>query len=537
MTLPICGRLAALFLLLPLLAVPAGCSNSTPAAKGDPARVETGTGPIQGKLNTATITFLGIPYAKPPVGELRWQPPQPAERWTEVLDATQFRHRCLNNLSPAPQSGASEDCLFLNVYVPRNPASAAGSAAKPFPVMVWIHGGSNVSGSGDSADPTPLLTLGDGVVVVTLNYRLGPFGFLAHPALDTPGVPAANQGVMDQQLALRWVQQNIERFGGDPGNVTNFGQSAGGMNVQSLLISPLSAGLFHRAIVQSGGYMLDAPSLADSQKRGVEFAKRVGCEENTASCLRALDAAKILDNTDLLGPGRAFDFATVDGRVLTETQRAAFTAGRFHRVPVLVGNNTDEGLLFMDPKLSMDAHRQMLEAVLSAKGKDPAGALAAYSLENYPNAYEASSAAHGDEYYACGAQTSARLLAQWVPAYSYEFADDAASSYRAAHSTELKYLFDLSMTSELGDGPYKHIGLAVSGRPDELPPGSKALSLAMRTSWVSFARSGSPVSPLFPRWPPAREAIQVLKPGAPEVQSLEAFAVRHHCALWDLNPS
>ena len=209
--------------------------------------VETENGAVRGTLQPTTIAFLGIPFAKPPVGDLRWRPPQSAARWEGVRDATRFGAHCPQP-GTDPQPAASEDCLFLNVYVPAALGGEQHDSSRELrhadrPVMVWIYGGANASGASDFYDPTPLVEAG-GVVVVTVNYRIGVLGFLAHPALDGEGHEAVNYGVMDQQLALLWVRDNIRHFGGDRGNVTIFGESAGGLNVTTHLVSPRSAGLF-----------------------------------------------------------------------------------------------------------------------------------------------------------------------------------------------------------------------------------------------------------------------------------------------------
>jgi len=243
-------------------------------------------------------------------------------------------------------------------------------------------------------------------VVVSMNYRQGAFGFMAHPALDAEGHPFANYGVMDQQLALRWARDNIARFGGDPRNVTIFGLSSGGLNVTTHLISPASAGLFDKAIIQSGAYLLDTPNLSYAETMGAAFAHRVGCAKQTAAatttCLRALSAADIVahlstllaeDNPPrvdmFLRPGGAYPQMTVDGQILPETQRAAIDAGHIHKVPVLLGSTSDEEREFQ-----------------------------------------------------CGALDSQRSFSKWVPTYAYEFADPAATPNGADHASDQNYLFN-----------------------------------------------------------------------------------------------
>src|SRR6516164_3494066 len=247
-------------------AAPAVSASTTggQAAAAGPV-VDTTNGPVRGLANGAVNEFLGIPYAAPPVGALRWQPPQPASRWSGVRDATQFAPHCPQPPSPFGQASTSEDCLFLNVFTPRH--QHAGSH---FPVMVWIHGGALVTGESNDYDPVALVE--DGVTVVTINYRLGALGFLAHQALADANGQTGDYGLMDQQAALRWVQHNIARFGGDSGNVTVFGESAGGLSTLSQVASPQARGLFEKAIVESGSYDLTQASLASAESAGAAFA-------------------------------------------------------------------------------------------------------------------------------------------------------------------------------------------------------------------------------------------------------------------------
>src|SRR5947208_9316334 len=249
---------------------PPGVSN------GGPVVVTTG-GAVRGRVVGGVAEFLGIPYAAPPVGPLRWRPPQPASRWTGVRDARSFGPHCAQPPSPFGGGTGSEDCLYLNVFA----GTPAGHVRDPRPVMLWIHGGALTTGESDDYDPSPLVR--DGVVVVSINYRLGLFGFLAHPALVSgPGGPSGNYGLMDQQAALRWVQRNIRGFGGDPGDVTVFGESAGGLSTLSQLASPGARGLFQQAIVESGTYQLTQQSLAAAEAAGQAFAAKAGCA-STAS--------------------------------------------------------------------------------------------------------------------------------------------------------------------------------------------------------------------------------------------------------------
>jgi len=273
------------------LSLSAGGPGLVMAAPESPV-VATDLGQVRGVSNGATQQFLGIPYAAPPVGDLRWRPPQEPERWNGVRDATSFGPHCPQVATPYGTPSMTEDCLFLNVFTP--PKTNQGRPHL-LPVMFWIHGGGLVVGESDGYDPSNLVA--QGVVVVTINYRIGELGFLAHSALtaESPKGASGNYGLLDQQAALRWVRRNIRAFGGDPDNVTIFGQSAGGLSVQSQLASPLAAGLFHKAIVESGAYSLQQPSLAAAEAIGAVFAASAGCAvPSTAACLRSLPVQVIL---------------------------------------------------------------------------------------------------------------------------------------------------------------------------------------------------------------------------------------------------
>ena len=309
-------------------------------AQAAPAIV-TESGPLQGITSPLINQYLGIPYARPPLGDLRWTPPRPYGRWPGVRDATQFGNPCSQ---PGPYG--SEDCLFLNVYTPGLKKEKNEDKDDGVPVMVWIHGGSLVAGESDIYDPTPLVEKG-GVIVVTINYRLGVLGFFAHPALDAEGHLFANYGLLDQQFALRWVLRNIAAFGGDPKRVTIFGESAGGRSVYSNLASPTAAGLFQGAIAESGAYdafqdyFSSNLPLATAEAEGTAFAASVGCGNQTAQCLRATSALTLVN----VQPG--YQIPIVDGTVLTQTLESAFASGQFNRVPVISGGNHDEDRLWV----------------------------------------------------------------------------------------------------------------------------------------------------------------------------------------------
>ena len=326
---------ARLLVLCSCVALGAGCGDNLIANQGDdttadPTLVNITSGPIQGSIIGTSRQFLGIPYARPPVGDLRWMAPQKPDPWTAVRSAVDFGKRCAQLANPTLQNAASndEDCLYLNVWTP-SPAVAKA------PVRVWIHGGGNINGS--TSEPVPFLNSGlfytgeflaesHGVVVVSMNYRLGVFGFFEHPDLVAEG-SSGNQGLLDQQLAMRWVHDNIAKFGGDPGNVTIFGESAGSLDVCFHVAAPTSGGLFQRAISESGGCTTKQQTKAAAQTAGATFATDVGCAGAGAlACLRGKATADLMGTQDVaLGKGFGPD---VDGQFLPDQPRTLYDAGR-----------------------------------------------------------------------------------------------------------------------------------------------------------------------------------------------------------------
>lgn len=322
-----------------VLAVGTGGAVASPASGGANPIVRIGDGLVRGTTAGIVDEFLGIPYAAPPTGNLRWRPPARPASWEGVRDTTQFGPSCPQPTAKnpyLPPGPISENCLYLNVYTP----TLRDSGGEGRPVLVWIHGGGLVQDGARNYDGSKLAA--DGTVVVTINYRLGALGFLAHPALDSrPGGAAGNYGLMDQQAALRWVQRNIARFGGDPHDVTIAGQSAGGLSVLAQMVSPGARGLFQRAIVQSGTFALNQQPLATAEAAGETFATAVGCPDQSAACLRSVPVANLVGNFGVEIPG------VVDGSVLTQPIGTALARGQFARVPVINGITHDEELVFV----------------------------------------------------------------------------------------------------------------------------------------------------------------------------------------------
>ena len=504
-----------------VLAASAGGAVASSASGSTDPIVRIDGGLVRGADAAGVNSFLGLPYAAPPTGNLRWRPPQPAAGWSGVRDATTFGPSCPQAPSPfAPPGQFSEDCLYLNVYTPAARSSFGGR-----PVLVWIHGGGLEQDGARDYDGTKLAA--DGVVVVTINYRLGALGFLAHPALASHGA-AGNYGLMDQQAALRWVQRNIARFGGDPGNVTIAGQSAGGLSVLAQMVSPGARGLFQRAIVQSGTFALNQRPLAVAEAAGQTFATAVGCADQSAACLRNVPVSTLVANFGVEIPG------VVDGSVLTQPIGTALARGQFARVPVINGITHDEELLFVDGlKLTvsqgtniplaapLDGSEATYEAdIAQALGVSPARAAAianVYPLSANPTRPdEVFGLAVSDASFACPAlQVDRQTAARGVPTYAYQFNDDAAPGFglgQATHGAELPYLFDLPNS------------------PVVLNAGQQALAASMRTDWAGFAGTGNPSSRALP-WP-SFGGTRVLSLVPLQSQVTTDFATAHHCSFW-----
>jgi para-nitrobenzyl esterase len=518
---------AAIFLCCAIFATafPVGAINTTSAE--DDMVVLTDKGYIRGVETPELRKFLGIPYAAPPVGNRRWRAPNPVAPWNGVRDTSQFAPHCaqLEDVFIGEPS-TSEDCLYLNVFTPKQSYNYEEDLDGR-PVMVWIYGGGLDTGYSNGYDPTKLVTNGD-VVVVTINYRLGALGYLAHPALTAEppmNQASGNYGLMDQQEALRWVKRNIARFGGDPKRVTIFGESAGGLSVSQHLASPLSDGLFHRAIVQSGAYELDTPTLAAAEARGLQVAAGAGCPNQTASCLRSLSVETLLANPGPSPPAQA----NVDGIVLPRSIRGALESGKFNKVPVLQGSTQDEFTYFYAQLFELSSGPVTPETYPSAiEGflGNPEPILREYPLSNYASAAEALNAVFTDAFFACSCRTSNLLISGHVPTFAYEFNDVLAPQrflppisipYGAYHAADVQYLFDIPITVPA----------------DPFTPKQEELAGAMKDYWTTFARTGEPRANGEPRWPRFRSGTErVISLETPSRDIMSNFATKHHCAFW-----
>jgi para-nitrobenzyl esterase len=462
--------------------------------------------------------FLGIRYAQPPVGELRWQPPRPATTIARKADA--FGPHCPQVASPFGTPSTSEDCLFLNVYTP-----LAISRHPHYPVMVWIHGGSLVGGESDDFNPAHLVK--QGVIVVTINYRLGAFGFLAHPSLDAEAHPGVNYGLLDQQAALKWVKDNIEGFGGDPRNVTLFGESAGGQTVLSNLVSPGARGLFARVINQSGAYSLILPTLAQAEAQGTAFATKAGCPDQSATCLRQLPVEVVLANQ-----ASAQDTTVADGKVIPLSIDAALKSGKFHRLPIMTGSNHDEGRLFAAQQFDLRGAPLTAEGYTAfLKQELPSIAdkvLQQYPASSFPSPVLALAAFETDAIFSCNTARAGVLAVPFAQVFEYEFKDDnapelflppASFSYAAAHGSELQFLFD-----GLGRQPVK----------PPLTPAERELAQTMVRYWTNFAKTGNPNGYRLPEWRRlGSRGATILSLEPDGTRQLLNFSEEHKCDFWN----
>ncbi|MBN1652692.1 MAG: carboxylesterase family protein [Deltaproteobacteria bacterium] len=462
-------------------------------------------GKIKGELVGESRRYLKIPYAKPPVGPLRWKAPIKNLSWgDQIREEKDFSDGCPQNASAGSQGSRNEDCLYLNVRAPR-------STAKKAAVMVWIHGGGNFAGSTRDTvtltDPPQLWFDGQwfaakqGVVLVTINYRLGPLGFFAHPDLPKEGSPFGNQGLLDQRMALQWVQKNIEKFGGDPENVTIFGESAGSADVCLHMVSPGSRGLFHRAISESGGCTTRFGLQVDSDDRAkaIEtFTEALGCKgtEDELACLREKPIDDIMANAAQPNPTagitgkRQFSFTVViDGAdgFLPDTPRALFEKKRIAEVPYLLGSNTDEGTIFLLSATGLPTNDEEYVAYLKGGFGDYADQIAAlYPPSNFNGSYrDALVRVIGDSSLVCSTHDTARRAAKaGLDVFMYNFNvpwSIVPSLLGAAHASEISHVF---------------------GNPYKPTPESQAVSDAMNSYWARFAKTGDPNGEDAPaQWP------------------------------------
>ena len=485
------------------------------------------------------VAFKGIPFAAPPVGELRWRPPAPVVPWDGVRDAGEAGAICVQGGGQGV--GQSEDCLFLNVWAP-------AASSEPLPVLYWIHGGGYTGGSGSTSIYDGARLASEGAVVVTINYRLNVFGFLAHPALsaESPHGASGNYGLLDMVAGLEWVRDNIAAFGGDPGRVTIFGESAGGGAVMSVMLMPQSAGLFHRAIAQSNWiHGWDRPlegnaaDLTPAEAQGTAVAAALGAGDlDPAAALAAMRAASARDVLAAIGAGAGSPFLrtghvwapNVDGWTIPDDPLAMYAEGRQHPVPLVVGMNGNEGSL-MTRGFSMEGAEAFATHVESVYPDDLAADLLAHYDDTYETMQEGFDYLVHDLYFAGPVRAHARHQAAVAPVWMYHFTRVPPTPWGetlgAHHAAELVYVFGTLTTSdEPGERP---LGLSPLGDFTEVDTG---LSETMRAYWIRFAAAGDPNAPGLPAWPAWEPASDRHLELGVEVAAGDGLHVAG-AALWD----
>ena len=506
-------------------AVPSSGASSGGAAVGSRV-VHTDKGAVRGVRAGGVDSFLGIRYAAAPVGDLRWRPPQPAAAWSGVQPADRFGNRCPATASTNGPRSETEDCLFVNV---QRPTGVQRGDRRP--VYVFIHGGGFQNGSSNQADMQQLVAL-TGVIGVSLNYRLGVLGFLAHPGLTAETGESGNYGLMDQQAALRWVRRNIAAFGGDPDRVTVGGESAGAFSVCVHLVAPGSAGLFAGAMLQSGA--CPSQTLTQAQATGSGIAAAVGCTDpaTAVACLRGTPVGELLDAgyPGIPLPVRGTAFLPAD-------PRAAVASGEFRHVPVVIGANRDEGRTFTQGFIGW-SEAQYVAWVRTTYGANADAVLARYpwpaASDQFTAAYLAG-AAFTDSGLAVGIGgcTNRQLtqdLARYTRVYAYQFDHRTGPGltpipgyvWGAGHAAELAYLFP-----SFDNGT----PIAPTFNRDE-----RRLAAEMKRYWAAFAVLGAPRVPGQTRWPVynARQAVLSLRAGGHSVPISDAsLSAEHQCSFWD----
>ena len=517
---------------LPVAALVLFCLSLTPAHGQNAPTVTTTDGPVRGLTYDGIREFRGIPYAQPPVGDLRWAPPQPATKWTETRDATAYGSGCPQvERYGLTEAGYNEDCLTINVAVP----AAAAASGKKLPVIVWIYGGAFVGGSSALYPLAQMATTGN-AVVVSMNYRLGAFGFMANPAFD----PIANgaYGLEDQRLALRWVQNNIAAFGGDPKNVTVAGESAGAASICMHLMAPNeSRGLFHKAIMQSAGCVQKLRTVEQAAAIGVKVAAQVGCAAGpeALACLRGKPVKELLEAAATVAGSDIMTFVpSVGTRNVPQQGSEAFRKGQFLRVPMINGGNRDELRLYVayDIQAGRPVTADNYMAHLTAIYGDRAEKVAKqYPLKSFSSAASALGTVMSDFTPSNGLNNclylkTATLASKYVTVFEYEFADRAAPDVTAnpgfemgaVHSAELPYQFPgFSNTSKL-DGP-------------KLAAPSQLLADQMMLYWTSFAAKGMPKAARAKPWIPYRDGRHVMRFEPGKLGPFNGYAA-HNCAFW-----
>lgn len=473
--------------LLALLAVD-GCKARKPEKPTATTVVSTAQGQLRGAREGTVASYKGIPYAAAPVGALRWRPPQAASSWKGVREAWQYGNDCMQKplpFAPSSKQEMSEDCLYLNVWAPVH-------AKHPLPVMVWLHGGGLTIGSGSIPTSGGYTFARKDVVLVTLNYRLGRFGFFMHPALKAahPDEPTGDYGLMDQIAALKWVKRNIADFGGNPDNVTVFGQSAGGVSILHLMAMPSARGLFAKAIVESGGGRehwaqpdRDIPGVKSAVATAMAFASKEGIEGTglaAARALRALPAKKVLGDVGFFNANSpVYSGPVIDGTFVPLNTDAAFRAKAEAPIPLLIGTNDDE--LGKIPAMFMG---KMTAKIMEAFGMQDCGLKGFYEKQKSRPEDLADDMSFVEPARFIAREHAATGAPVWLYRFAYVPADKRKPGRGARHTEEIPYVLG-SLDDELSD----------------VTPQDRQMSEAVQNAWIAFARTGDPNAPGLATWP------------------------------------
>lgn len=506
----------------------AGQANDSTAKS--PRVVKTDKGRVRGAVADGVENFLGIPYAAAPVGERRWRSPRPAPAWSGIRDASEFGSVCPQNESLDSPRLEDENCLFVNVERP-----IGTRRSDRLPVYVYIHGGGFTGGSGNNENPDKFVRR-TGVVAVTMNYRLGVFGFLGLPGLTREGGESGNYGFEDQQASLRWVQRNIARFGGNPDQVTIGGESAGGWSVCGHLASPGSRGLFDRAMIQSGA--CTSQTLPEAEAAGTALAESLGCSDaaTAAACLRGRTAGELLDSAGI--PARL----TRGSSALPGDPRTKIANGRFPHVPTVVGATLDEGRAFQQERVGW-SEEQYVAQVRSDWGPNADAVLAEYPWPDDAGEHTAAylladiltdsgslGGSPGTGIGGCANRSLTRDIARYTRTYAYEWAPPADSpawyetpryDWGAGHATELPYLF-----------PDRNSGANAA----LFNVGERRLARDLIDYWGAFVKKGRPSVADQARWPSYNRTHSYLSlrtAGRSRVISDARYSAEHHCGFWD----
>jgi para-nitrobenzyl esterase len=519
------------------------CSAQAEERHNTDAVVRVESGLLRGIADEETVRFLGVPYAAPPVGQLRWAPPKAAASWGGVREAKKTASPAAQGPGELPNGSTSEDCLYLNITAPCRSANE-----RPKPVMVWLHGGGFSSGTANTYDPRRMVVAGD-VIVVTVEFRLNIFGFFGYKGVEGSGT----FGFQDQQAALRWIKRNIAAFGGDPGNVILFGESGGAIAACAQLTSPGALGLFHKMILQSGAATTTWPRnaanlgpygsfwrpLDEIEATGENLATEMGCPEPKGS-LEALQWLRSRPTSELLAHSHKFGTAAHGGFVLPHHPGKALREGRFHAVPIVSGFTRDEGRgLALGMQLASGG-KPMTEEDYRALLVKAFGDRVRQVEDRYPRSHYAApalawAAIYTDRMFACPQIAATRALARRAPTFAYEFADANAPGFfpffpgfppGASHSGELSFLFDVAGRP-----------IDMTGKSVPLTAEQNALAATMIRYWTRFAQSGDPNGEGAPRWPrfdadAAAPLVQVLAPGPKGVESRDDVTAAHQCEFW-----